>query len=108
MVDTRTNPTTERKIERTTEPIKMKETIGDTNVSTSISSLTEHMATTGHRIDWAQVRILWGDQIPHGLLVKESLVIQTHQPCLNRATYSVSLLIYPEGLDRKLVPDPHR
>lgn len=101
------NPTTDRKIEQTTEVVRKKEKADNAIVSSSSSSLTEHANITGHTIDWAQVRILWGDQIPHRLLVKESLIIQAHQPRLNRTTHSVPLLIYPEGIDRKLVPNPH-
>jgi hypothetical protein len=107
VANARANPTTDRKIEQSTGVERKKEKADTAIVSSSSSSLTEHANNTGHRIDWSRVRILWGDQIPHRLLVKESLVILAHQPRLNRTTHSVPLLIYPEGLDRKLVPDPH-
>ena len=104
---TPSNPTSDRKIEQSTEFERKKEKTDTAIVSISSSSLTEHAKTTGHHIDWAQVRILWGDHVPHRLLVKESLIIQAHQPRLNRTTHSVPLLIYPEGIDRNLIPNPH-
>ena len=72
-----------------------------------LSSLAEHEKNTGHRIDWENVRVLWRDNISYRLLIKESLVIQAHEPQLNRTTHSVPLLIFPEGLERDLVPDPN-
>ena len=53
------------------------------------------------------VRILWRDNISYRLLIKESLVIRAHEPVLNRTTHSVPLLVFPEGLERDLVPDPN-
>lgn len=108
VVNAQTNQTSDRKIEQTTKVKGKKEKTDNDIVSSSTSALTDHANNTGHRIDWAQVRILWGDHNPRRLLVKESLVIQAHQPRLNRTTHSVPLLIYPEGLDRTSIPDPHR
>jgi hypothetical protein len=38
------------------------------------------------------------------LLIKESLMIKAYEPELNRTTHSVPLYIYPNGLDKKLLP----
>ena len=71
-----------------------------------LSSLAKHEKNTGHRIDWENFRVLWRDNNSYRLLVKESLVIRAHEPQLNRTTHSVPLLIFPEDLERDLVPDP--
>ena len=107
VVNARTNRTTDRKSEQTTEVEGKEEKTDNDIVPSSSSALTDHANNTGHRIDWAGVRVLWGDHIPRRLLIKESLVIQAHQPRLNRTTHSVPLLVYPEGLDRASVPDLH-
>ena len=39
--------------------------------------------------------------------IKEYVVIRAHVPHLNRTTHSVPLLVFPEGLERSLVPDPN-
>ena len=71
------------------------------------SALLEHEKNEGHHIDWPNVRILWRDNISYRLLIKESLIIRAYEPRLNRTTHSVPLLIFPEGLERSLVPDPN-
>ena len=45
--------------------------------------------------------------IAYRLLIKESLVIRAYGPRLNRTTHSVPLIVFPEGLERNLVPDPN-
>ena len=77
------------------------------NTTVVLSSLAEHEKITGHHIDWQNVRVVWRDNIGYRLLIKESLVIRAHEPQLNRTTHSVPLLVFPEGLERSLVPDPN-
>ena len=67
----------------------------------------EHEKNTNHHIDWRNTRVLWRDNNPYRLLIKESLVIRAHEPQLNRTTHSVPLLVFPEGLERSLIPDPN-
>ena len=71
------------------------------------SSIAEHVQRTNHKMDWENFRILWRDNNTQRLMIKESLVIRAHEPRLNRTTHSVPLLIFPEGLERHLVPDPN-
>jgi predicted GIY-YIG superfamily endonuclease len=71
------------------------------------SSIAEHVQNTGHKMDWRNFRVLWRDNSNQRLLIKESLVIRAYEPRLNRTTHSVPLLIFPEGLERHLVPDPN-
>ena len=71
------------------------------------SSLAQHEKETGHHINWADFQVVWGDNHPYRLLIKESLLIQAYKPELNRTTHSVPLLIYPAGLPRNLLPDPN-
>jgi hypothetical protein len=103
VVETPSNQNTNRKIEEATDERKKQHD----DKPIVLSALAEHEKATGHRIDWSNVRILWRDNIAYRLLVKESLVIRAHQPALNRTTHSVPLLIFPEGLDRDLVPAPN-
>jgi hypothetical protein len=69
--------------------------------------LAEHEKNTSYHIDWLNTRVLWRDNNPYRLLIKESLVIRAHEPQLNRTTHSVPLLVFPEGLERSLIPDPN-
>jgi hypothetical protein len=69
------------------------------------SSIAEHEESTGHQMDWKNFRIVWRDSNVYRLLIKEALVIRAHEPRLNRTTHSVPLLVFPEGLERHLVPD---
>ena len=71
------------------------------------SSIAEHEETTGHHMDWLNLRIVWRDNNVYRLLIEESLIIKAHEPRLNRTTHSVPLLVFPEGLERHLVPDPN-
>ena len=77
------------------------------NTNAVLSSLAEHEKNTSHHIDWRNTRVLWRDNNPYRLLIKESLVIRAHEPQLNRTTHSVPLLVFPEGLERSLIPDPN-
>ena len=71
------------------------------------SALVSHTQETGHRINWSDFRIVWQDNNPYRLLIKESLLIQAFQPELNRTTHSVPLIVFPEGLLRQMLPDPN-
>jgi hypothetical protein len=71
------------------------------------SSIAEHIHDTGHKMDWTNFRVLWRDNNAQRLMINESLVIRAHEPRLTRTTHSVPLLIFPEGLERKLVLDPN-
>jgi hypothetical protein len=79
------------------------------NKTTSVvlSFLAEHEKNTSHHIDWQNTRVLWRDNNPYRLLIKESLVIRAHEPQLNRTAHSVPLLVFHEGLERSLIPDPN-
>ena len=72
------------------------------------SSIAEHEKTTGHHMDWKSFRIVSRDNNVYRLLIKESLIIRAHEPRLYRTTLSVPLLVFPEGLERHLVPDANR
>jgi hypothetical protein len=51
-----------------------------------------------HKIDWDKSQIIWSDNTPHKLLTTESWIIKAYEPELNRATHSVPLYVFPEGL----------
>ena len=76
------------------------------NVDSS-SSIVEHEGSTGHQMDWKNFRVVWRDSNVYRFLIKESLVIRAHEPRLNRTTHSVPLLVFPESLERHVVPDPN-
>ena len=97
-----TNTKTDRQIEQATTNRTKNE-----NTNVVLSSLAEHEKNTNHHIDWRNTRVLWRDNNPYRLLIKESLVIRAHEPQLNRTTHSVPLLVFPEGLERSLIPDPN-
>ena len=71
------------------------------------SSIAEHEETTGRHMDWQNFRIVWRDNKVYRLLIKDSLIIRAHEPWLNRSTHSVPPLVFPEGLEWHLVPDPN-
>ena len=71
------------------------------------SALASHTQETGHHINWSDFRIVWQDENPYGLLMKESLLIQAFQPELNRTTNSVPLILFPDSLPRQMLPNPH-
>ena len=77
------------------------------DVVISNSALLQHEKQTGHRINWTDFRVVWQDNHPYRLLIKESLLIQAFEPELNRTTHSVPLLVFPNGLPRNLLPDPN-
>ena len=71
------------------------------------SALASHKQEIGHHINWSGFRIVWQDNNPYRLLIKESLLIQAFQPELNRTTNSVPLIVFPDGLPRQMLPDPN-
>ena len=72
-----------------------------------LSALCKHEKDTGHHINWKDFRVVWRDEYPYRLLVKESLVIQAYKPKLNRTTHSVPLVVFPDGLTTDMLPDPN-
>jgi hypothetical protein len=74
------------------------------NNDNRISVIKKHQNETKHKIGWESTKLLWSDNNPHKLLIKESLMIKAYEPELNRTTHSVPLYIYPNGLDKKLLP----
>ena len=101
LATTVTNTNDDRQSDHTT---KTKERTK--NVDNS-SSIAEHEESTGHHMDSKNFRVVWRDSNVYCLLIKESLIIKAHEPRLNRTTHSVPLLVFPEGLERHLVPDPN-
>jgi hypothetical protein len=53
------------------------------------STLSKHEKDTEHLINWKDFRVVWRDENPYRLLIKESLLIQAYKPALNRTTHSV-------------------
>ncbi|CAF0938490.1 unnamed protein product [Rotaria sordida] len=70
------------------------------------SSITRHEKETGHHMDWSNFQVTWQDNHYYRLLIKESLLIKTYEPELNKTTHSVPLLVFPDGLPRVLLPNP--
>lgn len=68
------------------------------------SAVEKHVLETRHRIQWENTKILWTDNQPHKLLIKESILIKAHEPAMNRTTHSVPLYIFRNGIDRKFLP----
>ncbi|CAF1655644.1 unnamed protein product [Adineta ricciae] len=62
------------------------------------SAVKQHELNNNHHIDWTNFNILAKDSKNYQLLVKESLLINSLQPNLNRTTNSVPLVVFPEGL----------
>ena len=72
-----------------------------------LSALGQHEKDTGHHMNWKDFRVVWRDENPYRLLVKESLIIQAFKPELNRTTHSVPLIVFPDGLTTDMLPDPN-
>ncbi|CAF2227682.1 unnamed protein product, partial [Rotaria magnacalcarata] len=51
------------------------------------SSIKKHIIETGHNMDWSNFNVVCQENHHYRLLVKESLLIQAHQPELNKTTY---------------------
>jgi hypothetical protein len=72
-----------------------------------LSAPSKHEKDTGHHINWKDSRVVWRDENSCRLLVKESSLIQAYKPELNRTTYSVPLIVFPDGLTTDMLPDPN-
>jgi hypothetical protein len=55
-------------------------------------------------IDWKNTRAIWTKNEPHKLLIKESLLIKTYEPELNRTTHSILLYINPNDVEKRYLP----
>jgi len=67
----------------------------------TLSAVKQHENNTNHTIDWTNFNIIARDNKNYQLLVKESLLINSQKPSLNKTTSSVPLIIFPEGLKIK-------
>jgi hypothetical protein len=76
----------------------------DTNVTKLDSAISKHQYDMNHNIDWNTCQVVWSDNNSYKLLIKESLIIQTYQPSLNRTTHSTPLYIFPEGVKERHLP----
>ena len=79
----------------------------DNEDQSTSSALASHTQETGHHINWSDFKVVWQDNHPYRLLIKESLLIQAFQPELNRTTHSVPMIVFPDGLPRQMLPDPN-
>jgi hypothetical protein len=59
-----------------------------------LSALQTHGNDTRHRINWKDFRVVWRDENPYRLLIKESLLIHAYKPQLNRTTHSIPLVCF--------------
>jgi hypothetical protein len=57
-----------------------------------------------HPQDWANTQAVCIESDKYKLLIKESLLIRTYQPELNRTTHSVPLHIFPNGVSKQYLP----
>ncbi|CAF1153344.1 unnamed protein product [Adineta ricciae] len=116
--DTATPDPTSTRLRRSSQ-IRNKNHVTPTNTSNTtndkkrekenvvLSSLAQHEKDTGHHTDWTGFRVVWRDDNPYQLLIKESLLIQAFKSELNRTTHLVPLIVFPDGLPRDLLPDPN-
>ncbi|CAF1335161.1 unnamed protein product [Didymodactylos carnosus] len=65
------------------------------------SALQKHVEDTSHSIDWQNWRIMDRDKVEYRLLVKESLLIASFNPDLNRTVRSVPFIVFPDGLSQR-------
>ncbi|CAF1614136.1 unnamed protein product [Rotaria magnacalcarata] len=70
------------------------------------SSIKKHIIETAHNMDWRNFNVVCQENHDYRLLVKESLLIQGHQPELNKTTHSIPLIIFSDGLSKTYLPDP--
>ncbi|CAF4963163.1 unnamed protein product, partial [Rotaria socialis] len=69
-------------------------------------AVQQHQIETGHQLNWGNFRIVMQDNHYYRLLIKESLLIKAYGPELNRTTHSVTLIVFPDGLQKELLPKP--
>ncbi|CAM4845497.1 unnamed protein product [Rotaria magnacalcarata] len=70
------------------------------------SSIEKHIIETGHNMDWRNFNVVCQGNHHYRRLVKESLLIQAHQPELNKTTHSIPLIVFPDGFSKTYLPDP--
>ena len=80
------------------------ENVNAENISINIknSALNPHAIEHQHKINWEEWKIITKDPNWYRVHVRESLHILDKQPELNKTVSSVPLIIYPEGLGRKI------
>jgi len=71
-----------------------------------LSLIKRYESETGHHMNWSNFCVVWQDNHSYRLFIKESLMIQKFEPELNRTTYLLPLVVFPDGLPRVLVPNP--
>jgi len=81
--------------------------IDNNDKNTISSSIHQHQEETGHNMNWTDFRVVCQDNHSYRLLIKESLLIKAYEPELNKTTHSVPLIVFPDGLPRALLPNPH-
>ena len=64
------------------------------------SAVHEHMSSTGHRIDWNQVKVIDTEPIEHRRRTKEAIHIRQRRPAMNRDTGADLPAIYSSLLSR--------
>ncbi|CAF3650342.1 unnamed protein product, partial [Rotaria socialis] len=69
-------------------------------------AVQQHQIETGHQMNWDNFGIVMQDNHYYRLLIKESLLIKAYEPQLNRTTHSVPLIVFPDGLQKELLPKP--
>ena len=65
------------------------------------SAISKHDLNTGHVFNDDSFRIIHEEKHKCELLIKEALLIHRINPYLNQNVRSMSLFIYPDGLDIK-------
>jgi hypothetical protein len=71
------------------------------------SALSKYEKASKHRINWKDVRVVWRDENPYRLLIKESSLIQAYKPELKRTTHSVPWIVFSDGLAVDSHSDPN-
>lgn len=94
--------TTEHTTEKNTKPEN-----GRPIVPPALSAPFRHEKENNHHMNWKDFQIVWKENNPYKLLLKESLVMKAYQTPLNRTTHSVPLVIFPEGLPATMIPNPN-
>ena len=64
------------------------------------SAVHEHMSTTGHGIEWNQVKVIDTDPNEHRRKTKEAIHIRQRRPAMNRDTGADLPAIYSSLLSR--------
>ncbi|CAF3647988.1 unnamed protein product [Rotaria socialis] len=99
---------------RRSDRLKAKSTTTTTTTTITTSSVIKEITfavqqnqiETGHQMNWDNFRIVMEDNHYYRLLIKESLLIKAYEPELNRTTHSVPLIVFPDELQKELLPKP--